>query len=331
METLQPALEKATFSAYTKIPMSLFFDLSLVLAGIALLYGGGELLVRGAVVLARALGVSTWVIGITVVSAATSMPELAATLLSFFRGVPSLGLGNVVGSNIANIGLILGTTAMVAPIHPEARAFLREIPFMIALSLLMVFTALTGFHLVRLEGLGLFLVGIGYLAFLMSERDPRILEEFEEEFGWTGRGSLAVLQVAGGVVLLVGGSHALVEGGVGLARALGVSERIIGLTLVSVGTSLPELASTLVAALKDESDIALGNVVGSNIFNIASVLGIAVLLHPVAVDPDMITDFLTMMGFSLLLYLLARTHLIQRWHGGMMLGLYSLYIVFLFR
>ncbi len=311
--------------------MTLLLDLSLVLLGILLLYGGGELLVRGAVILARALGVSTWVIGVTVVSAATSMPELAATLFSFFRGVPSLGLGNVVGSNIANIGLILGTTALVAPIHPEARAFLREIPFMIFLSFLMMFTALSGFHLVRLEGLGLFLLGMGYIVYLMQQRDPRILEEFEEEFGWKGRGWMAALQVLGGVVLLVAGSNALVEGGVGLARALGVSERIIGLTLVSVGTSLPELASTLVAAMKDESDIALGNVVGSNIFNIASVLGVAVMLHPVAVEPDMVPDFMTMMAFSLLLYGLARTHLIQRWHGGMMLGLYTLYLVFLFR
>jgi len=310
--------------------MSLLLDLSLVLLGIALLYGGGEFLIRGAVVIARAIGVSTWVIGMTVVAAATSMPELAATVLSFFRGAPSLGLGNVVGSNIANIGLILGITAMISPVRPEARTLMREIPFMILISLLMILTALSGFRLVRLEGLVLFLVGMGYWVLLVRERDPRALEEFEKEFGWTGRASLAVVQVIGGMLLLVGGSHALVEGGVALARALGVSERIIGLTLIAVGTSLPELASTLVAALKNEPDIVLGNVVGSNIFNIASVLAVAVMLHPVTVERGMVPDFLVMMVFSLLLYLLARNHLIRRWHGGVMLGLYALYIAFLF-
>lgn len=308
--------------------MSILADLSLVILGIALLYGGGEVLVRGAVGLARSFGISTWVIGMTVVSAATSMPELATTLVAFLKNTPAVGVGNIVGSNIANIGLILGMTTLVQPLHPHARAFSHEIPFMILISIVMTMFSLSGYSLTRPEAFLLFIGGVTYLGWMVHTQESQdMIDEFEKEFSLLPPRTHSFALVGLGIILLAGGSKTLVEGSVSLARMLGVSERVIGLTLVALGTSLPELASSLVAAAKKEADIALGNVVGSNIFNIAIVLGISVFVHPVPLEPTMTRDLIVMLGFSLVLYLSARSHSISRFYGSLFLAGYWIYIL----
>lgn len=262
----------------------------LLAAGIALLYLGGEALVGGATGLARRLGMSSLVIGLTVVAFGTSAPELAATLTATLDGSPNLGLGNVVGSNIANIGLILGISALLVPLVTTTSFILRELPFMIGCSALL-FPLAGDDNISRFEGASLCVLLLLYLGFLYwNDSVPEPDDDDDEEMP-SLRKSLGL--VALGSVVLVGGAKLLVMGGVDLARDLGISERVIGLTMVAIGTSLPELASSLVAARKGETDLVLGNVVGSNVFNVLCILGVTSLVRPMDVDgtaaqPDLV-------------------------------------------
>jgi len=273
----------------------------LVVVGLAGLYLGGELLVRGASSLARALGISPMVIGLTVVAFGTSAPELAATLVAALRGAPELAIGNVVGSNIANVGLILGLTALAYPLAAGATFLRREVPWMLAATALAMPLLFDG-RLGRLEGLLLWIALAAFLvaAFRTGGLPGEVDEGAEAPPGvrrWPVRDVLAVVI---GVAVLAFGAHALVTGATALATAWGVPERVIGLTLVALGTSLPELASSLVAALRRETDIILGNVIGSNIFNLLAVLGTAALVHPVEVPvAGLRFDLLIMLGFAL--------------------------------
>jgi len=299
-----------------------------LLLGVGLLYGGGEALVEGASDLARRLGMSTLVIGLTVVAFGTSAPELAATLTATLDGSPELGLGNVVGSNIANIGLILGVSALLLPLHTTTRFILREIPFMVACSALLI-PVVADDLISRTEGV-LFSVGlIGYLAFMFfAGRNDATSHDPEEDLPSAGR---AVAFVVLGAVLLVGGAKALVLGGVEIARALDVSERVIGLTMVAVGTSLPELASSLAAARRGESDMVLGNVVGSNVFNVLCILGVTATTMPMVVDgAGARTDLLAMLALSLLVPLLLwKGRNMGRREGAGLLILWAGYLAFL--
>jgi cation:H+ antiporter len=314
-------------------------NLLLVAVGVAALYGGGDLLVRHASRLARLLGVAPMVVGLTVVAFGTSAPELAATLVAAFRGEPELALANVVGSNIANVGLILGLTALAYPLVAGSTFLRREVAWMLAVTLVSLPLLFDGV-LTRPEGL---LLWAGLALFLVVALRSGTLPAAAEEIAAdapAGAGaaeargiarSVAMLVV--GIALLAVGAQALVQGATALAVAWGIPSRVIGLTLVAVGTSLPELASSLVAALRKETDIILGNVIGSNLFNLLAVLGTAAVVQPIVVAPEGLRlDLWIMLGFSLALVplLLWGRDRLGRRGGGILLVAYVVYAGWLF-
>ena len=303
-------------------------DIVFIVLGVALLYFGGNLLVDNASLLARRWGVSSLVIGLTVVALGTSAPELAASVTAALSGVPELALGNVIGSNIANLALILGVTALIYPLQTQKPFLRRELPVMIAAAALLPLLLLDG-TLSRADG-GLLLVGLGgYLWALLSRRDPAGAEAVEVGSRPSWAGTLGALL---GLSLLVGGAQLLVSGATSLARSFGVPELVIGLTLVAIGTSLPELATAGVAAFRRESDIALGNVVGSNIFNVLFILGVTALVRPIHIAYRAVAlNLWLMVGLSLLLLPLLLTGLrLGRREGGLLLALYLFYVGYLY-
>ncbi len=311
-------------------------DYLLVALGIALLYLGGELLVSGSSALARALGMTPLVIGLTVVAFGTSAPELAATMTATLHGSPEVAFGNVIGSNIANIGLILGIGALIFPVAARGHFLLREMPFMIGTSGLMLWLVADG-SVGRLEGVLLLALLGGYLWVLLakqSEEEAQVAREFAQEYGdgEPPRVWASSLKVAIGIGLLVLGADVLVAGAVSIARTFGIGERVIGLTLVALGTSLPELAAAIVAAMRREGDILLGNVVGSNIFNVLAIFGATSLVSPVRVEVSSAwVDLLVMMAFSILLWPMLYTHRrLDRWEGVVLLVGFFSYIGWLF-
>jgi cation:H+ antiporter len=310
----------------------------LILPGLLLLIGGGEWLVRGASRLASLLGVPPVVIGLSVVAFGTSAPELAVSVLSAYRGQPDIAVGNVVGSNIVNILLILGLSAVVAPLAVSARLIIREVPMMIGTALLFFALAYDG-KLTRLDGALLVLIFAAYLTWMArtARSETTLLEAALEESGAIPRNGWTYLKLAGlmiaGLAGLVLGSEWLIQGAVAAARALGVSELVIGLTIVAIGTSLPELATSVIASLRGERDISVGNVVGSNIFNILSVLGFSSLVAPdgMAVAPAVLRfDAVVMIGVSLAcLPVFFNGFQIKRWEGALFVGYYVAYTVYL--
>ncbi len=312
-------------------------NLLLIAGGIVLLYFGGETLVKNAVVLARSWGISTMVVGLTVVAFGTSSPELAASLAAALSGSPAIAIGNVVGSNIFNILLILGITALVAPIRAQAQFIKREVPIMIGVALLLF--AFLYFNQVvdRWEGLLSVLLLALYIWFLYrssTNENTEVLSEFDQEYGRPVQaGWQTYAGVVLGLVLLGVGARLLTIGAVELARAFGVSELVIGLTIVALGTSLPEVAASIAAALRREPDIALGNIVGSNIFNILGILGITALVQPIGLPWESIQrDMWVMLLVSVLLWpFLVTGFRLGRREGGVFLGLYVAYVALLIR
>jgi cation:H+ antiporter len=304
-------------------------DVLLVVVGLVGLYGGGELLVRNASSLARSLGLSPLVIGLTVVAFGTSAPELAATVAAALRGAPEIALGNVIGSNIANIGLILALTALVYPLVTRWGFVRRELPIMLGATALASVLLLDG-ELERVEGVVLLAALAAFL--VLSFRDAGGEGATASSAPRSGSAVRSGLLAALGVVVLVVGAQALVAGAVAIASALGVSERVIGLTMVAVGTSLPELASSLVAALRRETDIILGNIVGSNVFNLLAVLGVAALVHPLGFDALAVrADLVVMAAFSIVMApMVLRGLRLGRREGAALLVAYCVYVAFLF-
>ena len=298
-----------------------------VILGIVLLYFGGNLLVDNSSLLARRWGVSSLVIGLTVVALGTSAPELAASITAALRGAPELALGNVIGSNVANIALILGVTALIYPLQTRKPFLRRELPVMIGSAALLPPLLLDG-TLSRVDG-GLLLVCLGgYLWALLSRRESvGEQSDVSSERPW-----LTTLGALLGLGLLVGGAQLLVSGATSLARSFGVPELVIGLTLVAVGTSLPELATAGIAALRREPDIALGNVVGSNIFNVLFILGATALVRPIHIAYRAVAlNLWLMVGLSLLLLPLLLTGLrLGRREGVLLLVLYTFYVGYLY-
>ena len=300
----------------------------LLILGIALLYVGGEALVSGATGLGTRLGLSRMVVGLTVVAFGTSAPELAATLLAAISGVPELGVGNIVGSNIANIGLILGIAALIYALQSTRQFLRRELPIMLIVSAALIPVFWDG-YVSRLEGV-LFLICLGiYLWYTLKTGSLDDELELEESAQPLWRSLAGVLL---GIALLVVGAQALVTGATAIARSLGVSEAVIGLTLVAFGTSLPELASSVVAALKRETDIILGNVIGSNIFNVLAVLGLTALVSPFEQPLNLVlTDIFIMLGFGVALGLLMlRRQRLGRTGATALLLAYFVYVTTLF-
>ena len=310
---------------------ALIFDILLLVGGIGVLYFGAEWLVRGAARLAGSLGVSPIVVGLTVVSFGTSAPELVVASIAALSGQPDLAVGNVMGSNLANIGLILGLTALVRPLDVATRVVRREMPLMLLVTLSIFPLAWDG-GLSRGDGVILLLALAAYLVFVfrsVEEEAPEIIDEYEEfmqtaaevenKIDWRD----VALVVAGSAGLVLGG-RAIVEGALAVADVLQVSEVVIGLTVVAVGTSLPELATSIVAAMRKEADIAVGNIIGSNIFNVAAILGTASILQPLQFSDSVLTRELpAVMILSILVFPLLWTEWrVQRWEGAVLLGSY---------
>lgn len=312
-----------------------------ILLGLTLLVVGGEFLVRAAISLSFRLRLSRMVIGLTVVSFATSMPELLVSVQAALDGFSSISLGNVIGSNIANIGLVLGTTAVLAPLAIDRDFYKLNWPVMMVLSIALYFILKSGSQIDRLEGLALLVILAIYLWLLISrarkQAVPEIVADVEvdDKLASVSGVKIFIWLLIGGAALW-GGSVLLVHGAVDLATWLGVSERVIAVTMIAVGTSVPELAASIIAALKKEKALSLGNLIGSNIFNIASVLGITAVIQPIDMtEPKVLSsDIIWMLGFAAVLIPLAiipERFLIGRIKGLFILVAYAVFISVAFR
>jgi cation:H+ antiporter len=314
--------------------------IGLLVLGLILLVVSAEWLVKGASRLAAVCGISPLVIGLTVVAFGTSAPELAVSVMSAFKGQADLALGNVVGSNIFNVLFILGVAALVTPLIVAQQLVRLDVPVMIVASGLMLVLGLDG-NISRLDGALLFAGGVGYTWFLIRqsrrETSEAVKLEYAQEFGgakekpshWAVNVGLILVGVGG----LVIGSKFLVDGAVQIAKHFGVSELIIGLTIVAAGTSLPEVATSVVAAFRGERDIAVGNVVGSNIFNILSVLGLASVVAPAGINvarSALVFDIPVMIAIAVAcLPVFFADYQISRLNGAAFLGFYVAYVVYL--
>jgi cation:H+ antiporter len=308
----------------------------LFVAGLGLLVLGADWLVRGASRLAANLGISPLVIGLTVVAYGTSAPELAVSVKSAWAGQPDLALGNVVGSNIFNVLFILGASALITPLLVSSQLVRIDVPIMIGISLVTLVLAGDGV-IGRLDGALLFAGAVTYTVFQVwqsRKESAAVRAEYAQEFGPRRSSTLAnVAFVLAGLGLLVLGSRWLVNGAVAFAQVLGVSELVIGLTIVAAGTSLPEVATSLLAALRGERDIAVGNVVGSSIFNLLAVLGLAALVAPVGLPVSAALlrfDVPVMIAVALAcLPIFASGARIARWEGALFLFYYVAYTTYL--
>jgi len=308
------------------------------IAGLAALVLGAELLVRGASRIAAALGISPLVVGLTIVAFGTSSPELAVSAGAAITGEGDLAIGNVVGSNIFNVLFILGLSALIAPLVVAQQLVRLDVPLMVVCSLLLLLFALDN-EVSRAEGAALFVGVVAYTVFLIwqthRERDARVVAEYAEAYPVvTGhRWLLQTVSIVAGLALLVLGARWLVDSAVTFARYLGVTELVIGLTVVAAGTSLPEVAASVMAALKGERDIAVGNVVGSCIYNVLAVLGVTALVAPdgLAVAPSVLSfDLPIMIAVSIAcLPILFTGYRIDRWEGAMFLAYYACYSAYL--
>lgn len=312
----------------------------LLVVGLVFLVSGAELLVRGASRLANAVGISPLVIGLTVVAYGTSAPEMVVSVMAGFSGQPDIAVGNVVGSNIFNVLFILGVSALIVPLIVSQQLIRLDVPIMIAASIL---TLVLGADesIGRVDGSILFAGVIAYTMFLIHQsrkENAAAQDEFEKEFGTKKDAAPSswirnVAFILAGLGFLVLGSKWLVNGAVSFAQLFGVSELVIGLTIVAAGTSLPEVATSIVAAIKGERDIAVGNVVGSNIFNILAVLGLSGLVTPegIVVSPGALAfDIPIMIIVAVACFPIFLTgSLIARWEGGLFLLYYVAYTAYL--
>ncbi|MGC1953921.1 MAG: calcium/sodium antiporter, partial [Gammaproteobacteria bacterium] len=310
-----------------------------LLIGLVVLVAGAELLVRGATQVSAATGVSPLVTGLTIVAFGTSAPELAVSVHSALTGNPDLALGNVIGSNIFNVLFILGVSALITPLVVAQRLIRHDVPLMIGVSLLTYLLALDG-QIGRREGMALFAGLVAYTTYAIfkgREEPTPVLAEYAGAFGQPartdpGRSQVLARNVAligAGLVMLVLGARWLIQGAIEMARFFAVSELVIGLTLVAAGTSLPEVATSIVAAVRGVRDIAVGNVVGSNLFNILGVLGLSALLAPTGIAVSSAAlhfDLPVMMAVALVcLPIFFTDHRIDRWEGVVFLGYYLAY------
>jgi cation:H+ antiporter len=312
--------------------------------GFALLYYGAEWLVKGSSSLARSLGITPMVIGLTVVAFGTSTPELVVSVVSAVKSKSMIAVGNVVGSNICNIALVLGTAALFNPIRSHPSVVRRDIPIMVGVTVYLLILSLDS-RLGRLEGFSL-VAGVILYTWLnyywarkarVAGNDVRAeaLSGEVAEIGYVRSRSKQLLMTFAGIAGVICGAELVVDAAVTVMTALGVSEKFIGLTIVAFGTSLPELATSVVAAIRKEMDISIGNLVGSNVFNLLSVLGLAALVRPIPIPGGFFgsglwIDYLVMTVISLLPYvMMRRTFTLTRRDGGILLACYALYLAYL--
>lgn len=303
----------------------MLYNLLFILLGLALLVKGGDYLVEGAKSIALRAKLSSMVIGLTVVGFGTSMPELLVSSQAALEGNSGIAIGNVVGSNIANIALILGLTALFRPCPTDKKTLKVDAPVMIASCILLSIIGMTG-TIGRIAGIIGILLLIAFISWEVrdSRKHPQTENEQEQPMAlW-----LSLLMVAGSLVALSYGADCLINGASGIAKDFGVSDRIIGLTIVAVGTSLPECFASVTAARKGETDMAIGNVIGSVTFNILSVIGISAAICPIHdSNVGFGFDYVLMTLLSIILWFFLRTkHLLERWEGGILFAIYIAYI-----
>lgn len=309
----------------------MFLNISLLILGFAALTFGAEGLVRGSASLSVRLGLTPLIIGLTVVSFGTSTPELVVSLVAALNNQADISIGNVVGSNIFNIGIILGLTALLCPVQVSLQVIKKDGPIMIAVSLMALFLITQG-TISRPWGIALFAALVVYVAYSIwlakKEASAEIEQEFKEGVPSQSKSLyIDLIFIAGGLLLLVAGSRLLVTSATDIARLMGISEAVIALTIIAAGTSMPELATSIVAAFRRQPDIAVGNVVGSNIFNILGILGVASIARPLSATGITNLDLWVMVFFSVALLPLLYTDLkIQRWEGGLLLFGYTAYL-----
>ena len=318
--------------------MHLFISIAAIISGFALLVWGADRFVHGAAATARNLGVSTLVIGLTIVGFGTSAPELLVSAMAALSNNSGLAVGNAIGSNITNVGLVIGVTAIICPLVVNSSTLRREFPLLFVVMLLTLLLLLDH-RLSRLDGVillgGLVLLVIWLVRLGMSSSRPEpMTREYEHEIPKTSL-PIALLWTLIGLVVLLISSRILVYGAVNIAHMLGISDLVIGLTIVAIGTSLPELAASVMSALKNEPDIALGNVIGSNMFNLLGVLGIPGVISPINIAPEVLTrDYSFMIGLTIAMFFFAygfkKPGQINRLEGGILLGIYVAYMVVLY-
>jgi cation:H+ antiporter len=328
----------------------MLLDILLLAAGLALLYYGAEWLVKGAASLAHSLGVATVVIGLTIVAFGTSMPEMVVSMIASYQKKSMISIGNVVGSNICNIALILGLAAAIRPLSSHPVMVRRDLPIMMGVSSL-IFLMSWNSMISRLEGVILFggIILFTFFSYALASRKAPLQAGAAGNNGESGTGGATemekpkyevsrikqVILILVGLAAVIGGAEILVDAAIKLMRVLGVSEKFIGLTIVAVGTSLPELATSVIAAIRKEMDISIGNIVGSNIFNILCVLGAAALIRPIPMvggffGSGLVYDYLVMIVVALLLWLMMRKkNALSRADGFVLLSIYAAYIVWL--
>jgi cation:H+ antiporter len=317
--------------------MSLLIDLLWLAAGLVALYFGAEWLVNGAASLAMRYGISPLVVGLTVVAFGTSAPELFVSIGFNARGLPDMALGHVIGSNICNIGLVLGVSAFICVLQVKSALLLRDLPILLISTV--VFSAMLWNGVIgRGEGIALFTGILAYTIFQLvlakKEKNPEVLAEFMEEYDPAAANEKAVwklvVAILGGLLALYFGALWLEKGGVSLARTFGVPDAVISLTLIAFSTSVPELATSIVASLKKEGDIITGNIIGSCIFNLLCVIGATAMLGPIAAVQIEIVDLYVMIVMTVLLIpVMGVKRRISRWEGSMLLACYAGYTIFL--
>ena len=300
-----------------------------LLGGVLMLYIGAEFLVRGAAALALRVGISALVVGLTVISFGTSAPELVVSFDAAMKYDSAIALGNVVGSNIANIALVLGLAAIIKPLHVELQVIRREAPLMLVITLLLCAMLWNG-ELAQWEGGLLFAAIIAYAVFSVywsrktGRDDDASVRSLNKQRWW-----LSALSVVIGLVLLLPGAHLFLMGAVTVAERMGLSTFVIGLTVVAIGTSLPEIAASVVAAFRGEGDLAIGNAIGSNVFNILFILGITALVFGIDASVISMLDFAVMVEVAAISLPIMRTgFVISRWEGALLVAGYATYIVY---
>ena len=316
---------------------NLLLSLMAIILGFGMLVWGAERFVHGAAAIARNYGVSPLIIGLTIVGIGTSAPEILISIVAAAGGNPALAVGNALGSNITNIALVLGTTAIIVPLTVKSETLRREYPIMFSIMLVALLLVMDG-HLGQLDGavlcLGLFVMMYWMINQAKHRKRDPLEKEFEQEIPRI-KTSKALISFIIGLTLLILSSRGLVWGSVNIAKAAGISDLVIGLTIVAIGTSLPELAASVVSAIKKEHDIAIGNIIGSNMFNMLVVFGLPGLISPHKLDPAILSrDFPFMVGLSIALFITAYGFKgegrINRIEGGLLLGGYIAYMIVLY-
>ena len=316
---------------------NILLSIMTIIIGFGLLVWGAERFVHGAAAIAKNFGVSSLIIGLTVVGIGTSAPEILISMVAAHEGNPALAVGNALGSNITNIALVLGITALVMPLTVKSETLRREYPIMFTVMLLALVLVMDG-HLGQVDGLilisGLFLMLYWMIQTAKKQKRDPMEKEFEQEIPEIST-QKAFLWFFIGLVLLIISSRGLVWGSINIAKAAGISDLVIGLTIVAIGTSLPELAASIMSALKKEHDIAIGNIIGSNMFNMLVVFGIPGLMSPHIIDSAILDrDFPFMIGLSIALFIMAYGFKgegrINRFEGSLLLGGYVTYMIVLY-